>query len=219
MQDPFPCERPVLYVVNKIHHSQSEPVKAIHPGKHRKPGYNCRPPTTAGNSTEYNTLSETPESNFRKTLEIWWNLEYDRKKGSAGVLRDRDRRRSSPVLVTISKDEEKTIKSIFILKIFRASYKFLWCPVFKAASTNWMRNLVSLANLTDGEKLKLESRFKRFCLLPTHHQSVSLFSIQTTKRASSSSGSKNQPGNPGHNRERPFSNKNVNSSSSFQQVL
>ena len=77
------------------------------------------------------------------------------------MLRELDWKRSSPALVTISKDRDKTKVSLFIFEIFRRSYKFLWCPVFKAASTNWMRNLVSLANLTDGENLKLEKRFKR----------------------------------------------------------
>ena len=56
---------------------------------------------------------------------------------------------------------------------------------------------------------------------PTQHQPNSVFSInslQGTKRSSSTGGSQNQQGKVGSNRERPFSNKNVNSSSSFQQV-
>ena len=56
---------------------------------------------------------------------------------------------------------------------------------------------------------------------PTQHQPNSVFSInslQGTKRSSSTGGSQNQQGKVGSNRERPFINKNVNSSSSFQQV-
>ena len=110
---------------------------------------------------------------FRKTLAIWWNLECHKNKGPVLVWKETDWKRSSPVLVTISKDDKY---NLFINQIFRASFNFFWCPVFKAASTNWMINLVSLANLTGREKLKLENRFKRWLALPpcTKNQSTLL---------------------------------------------
>ena len=44
---------------------------------------------------------------------------------------------------------------------FSSSYKFLWCPVFKAATTNWMRNIISLAGLSEKAKSKLERKYKK----------------------------------------------------------
>ena len=48
-----------------------------------------------------------------------------------------------------------------LTNVFRKSYKLLWCPVFKAASTNWMRNIITMAGLSDREKMKLEKKYKR----------------------------------------------------------
>ena len=45
--------------------------------------------------------------------------------------------------------------------IDRKSSNFLWCPVFKAASTNWMENIIHLSGLTEKEKKRLEQRYKR----------------------------------------------------------
>ena len=42
-----------------------------------------------------------------------------------------------------------------------SSYKLLWCPVFKAASTNWMLNIITMAGLTEQEKIKLENKYRK----------------------------------------------------------
>ena len=36
MQDSYPCERIVLYIVNQIRHTESQPVWAVPPGHFRK---------------------------------------------------------------------------------------------------------------------------------------------------------------------------------------
>ena len=42
-----------------------------------------------------------------------------------------------------------------------SSYNLLWCPVYKAASTNWMTNIITLAGLTEEERIKLEEKYKK----------------------------------------------------------
>ena len=43
----------------------------------------------------------------------------------------------------------------------RSTYNMLWCPVFKAASTNWMTNIITMAGLSQQQKIKLEKKYKK----------------------------------------------------------
>ena len=38
-------------------------------------------------------------------------------------------------------------------------YSLLWCPVFKAASTNWMKNIITLGGVREQEAKLLEKKF------------------------------------------------------------
>ena len=40
-----------------------------------------------------------------------------------------------------------------------SGYSLLWCPVFKAASTNWMKNIITLSGATEREAKLLEKKF------------------------------------------------------------
>ena len=64
-----------------------------------------------------------------------------------GIMKERISRierfcRNKTVSATI-----KTGENLYVLP----QKKLLWCPVFKAASTNWMYNLLPLAGLDQGE--------------------------------------------------------------------
>lgn len=53
---------------------------------------------------------------------------------------------------------------IFPGLIFRESRNLLWCPVFKAASTNWMQNIMLLANLSKRQIAQLEKQYKQYVM-------------------------------------------------------
>jgi len=44
---------------------------------------------------------------------------------------------------------------------YMPSYKLLWCPVFKASSSNWIWNMLALSKLSPGEKKKLERKYRQ----------------------------------------------------------
>ena len=48
---------------------------------------------------------------------------------------------------------------------FRKSRNLLWCPVFKAASTNWMQNIMLLSGLSKVQIAKLEKQYKKYSFL------------------------------------------------------
>ena len=41
----------------------------------------------------------------------------------------------------------------------QSRYNLLWCPVFKAASTNWMKNIITLSDCTEEQTKLLEAKF------------------------------------------------------------
>ena len=53
-------------------------------------------------------------------------------------------------------------KPSLVLNWLLQEYNLVWCPVFKAASTNWMKNIIRLANLGERLKGQLEKKFKKY---------------------------------------------------------
>ena len=43
-----------------------------------------------------------------------------------------------------------------------SDYKLLWCPIFKAASTNWMKNIVTLSGYSKKDAKYLEKKFRGY---------------------------------------------------------
>jgi len=51
------------------------------------------------------------------------------------------------------------VKSLADRVFVMQEYSLVWCPVFKAASTNWMKNIVHLANLGEMGEHALQKKY------------------------------------------------------------
>ena len=41
-------------------------------------------------------------------------------------------------------------------------HQLLWCPIYKAASTNWMKYLIQLSGLDERAVKRLERKFRKY---------------------------------------------------------
>jgi len=55
---------------------------------------------------------------------------------------------------------DNALKSLADKVYVMKAYDLVWCPVFKAASTNWMRNIIRLANMGEKKEAILEKKFR-----------------------------------------------------------
>ena len=115
------------------------------------------------------------QNNFRKTF-LSWCLTGDLKSNKTVinylVLKKEKNNQKNCMKISIirkglKKDPElnslveiNLLHFDLFLKTFpQSKYNLLWCPVFKAASTNWMKNIITLSGYTEQQAIFLQKKF------------------------------------------------------------